>query len=87
VTREEALRQIEDMWRADGECGSCGWHAAFYEVREQVLQNVEDGDVSEHPKWGKYLRVGCMNSDEGFPSDHRGTKVYLNDELCDALKR
>lgn len=69
---DEARRRLEDRWDNQGECRSCGWHAALYE------HDVTDSDLEyaiEHND--SVLELGCasVDADEGAP--HRGVKVFL----------
>lgn len=62
------LKNIEAAWPDQGECRSCGWHAAWYEVEG----SFSDDEISST---GEYW-TPCKSEDE-FASDHRGSFIYL----------
>lgn len=63
---EEELRIAHSE---NGDCGSCSWHAAFYEMEYEFTNNSEA--INEH--WDSCKRG---ENDGGDTSDHRGCYIY-----------
>lgn len=61
--------RIQEVWSEQGECRSCGWHAALYEYADEDF--VVDGPVVHMP---------CLNSDVDDAYTHRGVRVTLPPE-------
>ena len=74
VVVEAALSLLEDQWNQDGFCGSCSWHAAWFEVAQDVEESLADQEI-----W-----VSCHRKD-GEGGDHRGT--YLSNPAAALLAR
>ncbi len=69
---------LESKWDAEGECGSCGWHAALYEHR------VDDDDIADALKNnGGVLELLCVNKDDEDPASHRGVKINISPEAVE----
>lgn len=66
-----ARAELERRWDQEGECGSCGWHAALYE------HDVTDDDLAEALTDGGRLELGCRNYEYGDPYGHRGVVIVL----------
>lgn len=76
VTPEQIARaraELERRWDAEGDCGSCGWHAALYE------HDVDDEDLAEAIQDGGRLELGCRNHEFEDPVGHRGVVIVLTD--------
>lgn len=59
-------KEKEKLWNEQGECRSCGWHNALYEVDDEFWDELEEkGKV-----W-----LPCGNPDNG--GGHRGVTLYL----------
>ena len=74
VTAEQianARAELERRWDGEGECGSCGGHAALYE------HHVTDDDLAEALRNGGLLELGCQNYEDGDPVGHRGVVIRL----------
>lgn len=68
----EARARLEAKWDAEGDCGSCGWHAALYE------HNVEDSEIAEAlEKNGGILELSCVSKDDDDSASHRGVKINI----------
>jgi hypothetical protein len=67
-----ARAELERRWDAEGECGSCGWHAALYE------HHVDDDDLADALRHGGRLKLGCRNHEYGDPVGHRGVVIVLD---------
>lgn len=75
VTDEQVAKafvELERRWDGEGQCESCGWHAALYEHR------VTYDDVAEALRHGGRLHLGCRNHEHGDPHDHRGVVITLS---------
>lgn len=70
-TIAKARAELERRWDKEGECGSCGWHAALYE------HCVDDDDLAEAIENGGRLELGCRNHEYGDPVGHRGVVIIL----------
>lgn len=68
----EAFSELERRWDGEGQCSSCGWHAALYEHR------VTYDDVAEALRNGGLLELGCQNYEHGDPIGHRGVVIRLS---------
>lgn len=69
----KARAELERRWNDEGECGSCGWHAALYE------HDVDDDDLAEAINDGGCLELGCRNHEFGDPIGHRGVVIVLTE--------
>lgn len=67
---EEQIKKVEESWKKYGDCNSCGWHSAFYEVYSQIIPDIFNDENLEHD--GSYW-VPCQNDEDG---DHRGSYLY-----------
>lgn len=63
-TKEE-LRKAHDE---NGYCGSCGWHAGFYEMDYEPTGKIIHGSK----EWWD----SCKNHDEEDSYNHRGSYIY-----------
>lgn len=70
-TIARARAELERRWSAEGECGSCGWHAALYE------HDVTDDDIVEAIGNGGRLELGCRSKDDEDAWSHRGVRITL----------
>lgn len=70
-TIKAARAELERKWDAEGECGSCGWHAALYE------HDVEDWELVFAIEHGGRLELGCLSKDDDQASRHRGVVIIL----------
>lgn len=70
MTREEAADIVRKKWGADGQCQSCGWHSALYEMEPIIVDNSE---IQEGVVW-----LPCR-SDGGDSDSHRGVSIHLQD--------
>lgn len=59
--------RLKVAWEDHGECRSCGWHSAFYEV-EDLLEEDEE----ESGRWS----APCLSEDAYESGDHRGCYIY-----------
>ena len=73
---DSARAELERRWDAEGECKSCGWHAALYEHR------VTDDDLAEAMANDGRLELGCRNHEYGDPVGHRGVIIILTGEYA-----
>lgn len=69
MTETEKLREAHDE---SGECRSCGWHAAFYEMDYEPTSEIIEGCK----EWWGFCRSG--NDDD--PLSHRGCYIYTSIE-------
>lgn len=62
---------LQQRWDSEGECGSCGWHAALYEhdVDDSMLADALDNEAG-------LLRLTCLSEDEDAFS-HRGIRIRV----------
>lgn len=78
ITQEEidAARQIlADKWSDEGECQSCGWHAALYE------HDVEDWEIVYALQENNgLLELCCISRDYENTHDHRGVKIKITED-------
>lgn len=70
-TIAKARAELERRWDAEGQCASCGWHAALYE------HDVDDEDLADAIQHNGRLELGCRNHEYGDPYDHRGVVIIL----------
>lgn len=75
TTKEEvaaARQRLEQKWDAEGDCGSCGWHACLYEhyVSDEDIENALECDDG-------WLFLDCISKDADEPGSHRGIKIYV----------
>lgn len=68
MTDTEKLSKAHDY---NGECRSCGWHAALYEMHYEPTGKIIDGCKEW---WGS-----CQGEDE-YRSSHRGCYIYTDIE-------
>jgi hypothetical protein len=72
---DSARERLESEFARNGECKSCGWHAALYEhgVSDASIEWALDHNDGE-------LRISCIGpySDEG--PMHRGTTIYIGEK-------
>ena len=66
-----ARDELERRWEKEGECSSCGWHAALYEHK------VTDDDLREALLNGGLLHLACLSEDDEDPFGHHGVKIKL----------
>ena len=67
---ELARKTLEAKWDSEGECASCGWHAALWE------HSVDDWEIEEALNNGGILELSCISDDEDSWS-HRGIKIEI----------
>jgi hypothetical protein len=68
---EKAIHIVKEKWDAQGECASCGWHAALEEY----------GDLSEAiyiDEANKRIELSCLGDDENS-SSHKGVRIYFSE--------
>lgn len=75
TTKEEiaaARQRLEQKWDAEGDCGSCGWHACLYEhhVIDEDIENALEFDNG-------LLRLSCISKNDEDACTHRGIKIYI----------
>lgn len=70
-TIAKARAELERRWDGEGECRSCGWHAALYEHR------VEDDDLAWAIRNGGRIELGCRSKDDDEAFRHRGVVITL----------
>lgn len=71
----EARKILEQKWDLDGDCGSCGWHAALYE------HDVSDADIEWALESNKgVLELSCVSKDDEDCCTHRGVKIDISQE-------
>lgn len=67
-----ARARLTEAWEAQGDCGSCGWHAALYE------HDVSDEDLKDAlENHGGWLHLECRSKDADDRECHRGVKVFI----------
>lgn len=75
ITAEEiaaARQRLETKWDAEGDCGSCGWHACLYE------HHVSDEDIAHALEFDDgVLHLSCISKDDEDSCAHRGIKIYI----------
>ncbi len=71
---EKKMKLIEEYWNSEGDCNSCGWHSAFYEIEHHVIPEIFETEDEK-------IFVPCCN-DEG-EDDHRGTYIVVKEALCE----
>lgn len=68
----DARELLKQKWDSEGQCGSCGWHAALYE------HDVEDYEIAEALDGDGEIHLTCQNDDVGEERfNHRGVKIVL----------
>lgn len=63
--------RLEDRWDDQGDCRSCGWHAALYEYGEIGPDVVI---WCEESVW-----LPCLSQDHDDSGSHRGICVYVGE--------
>ena len=87
VEEEEVIRKLKDIWDEDGECQSCGWHAVFYEVRDQLFDQILDCKGENCKKQGFCeINIPCYSDDYEDADLHRGSYLYIPMNLIKQLK-
>lgn len=77
MKEEFTKEEMEKAHSDNGSCGSCGWHAMFWEhdyERTDQLSPVEYHDT-------------CKNSEGEDTSDHRGCYIYPVKETPNAQSK
>lgn len=72
---EQARKRLTERWDIDGDCASCGWHAALYEY------DVSDSDLKyalDHDDGVLYL--SCLSKDMDDNDMHRGVCIFVGEE-------
>lgn len=69
-----ARKVLEEKWQEEGECQSCGWHAALYE------HNVEDWEIMSAISTDGILELSCLSRDFEDTYDHRGVKIKITED-------
>ena len=62
---------LEQKWGAEGDCASCGWHAALGE------HDVDDDDIIHALQNGGILTLACLSKDDDTRDSHRGISINL----------
>ena len=67
-----ARATLEARWDSEGDCGSCGWHAALYEhrVSDVMLAGALDNENG-------LLRLACQSDDRDDADMHRGVRIRV----------
>lgn len=76
---EEQRALLEKQWLGNGDCRSCGWHCAYYEVANIIERKFIEKDFEED---GSIHVICCANNGEDN-AGHRGSNIYdfkLSDE-------
>lgn len=73
ITKEQE-EKLREAWDKYGDCNSCGWHAAYYEVSDLLEEKFLDKDFEPDGS----ISMPCYNSDidEDECCSHRGTRIY-----------
>ncbi len=70
-----ARKRLEQKWENEGDCCSCGWHAALYEHR------VEDWEIANALDANKgILELTCQSKDADDRYSHRGVTVIIGEK-------
>ncbi len=72
---KEQLEKIEESWDKHGECRSCGWHSAFYEVKDEILPMILD-DNNLESDGSFWLSCSCNEDNDVDYGRHRGIWLY-----------
>lgn len=74
IVTEEIIEKLKKSHAENGDCKSCGWHNAFYEDENYLLEKIasDDFDISDIDG-DAYLWIPCGAYDG---EDHRGSKLY-----------
>lgn len=71
---EEQRELLRKCWAENGECRSCGWHNAYYEVQEWIEDRIIDNDIeADGSIW---IMCHCDEDSEEDYSSHRGSNIY-----------
>lgn len=69
---DAARKVLEEKWDAQGDCGSCTWHACLYE------HDVDDVMIAHALEYEDgLLRLNCVNKTADEPESHRGIKINI----------
>lgn len=67
-----ARKRLEAQWDTDGDCCSCGWHAALYE------HQVEDWEIANSLDTNNgIIELPCQSKDAEDRYSHRGVKISI----------
>jgi hypothetical protein len=67
MINEETLVLLEKAWAKQGECHSCGWWPAFYEIADDLWEDSPG-----------IFTAPCISKDDNDSWDHRGHRICLN---------
>ncbi len=67
MTLDEAIELVTRKWSSNGECASCGWHAALYEYGG-LTDTIHINTVRQR------VELPCLSDDEER-SSHRGVRI------------
>ena len=69
---EEQRELLKKRYAENGECRSCGWLCAYYEVGHYIERKVIEGSIEEDGS----IWMPCMADNGEDNSDHRGSNIY-----------
>lgn len=72
---DEQRELLKQRWDENGDCRSCGWHSAYYEVQEYIEDSFLGGDFEEDGS----IWIPCHcdeDSEEDCAGTHRGSNIY-----------
>lgn len=69
---EDQRRLLEQQWNMYGDCRTCGWLCAYYEVSHIVESKFLQKDFEEDGS----IHVTCCANNGEDNSDHRGSNIY-----------
>lgn len=70
---DEAEHLVRERWAEEGQCASCGWHAALSEYGP-----LADSMTINHKK--RRVELACLAEDRVDNSRHRGVRIYFDAE-------
>ena len=69
MNRAKIITYIQEQWEQQGECASCGWHAA--------LSEYDLGDIDIDYRRNR-IELPCLSKDEDTHG-HRGVRIYFDE--------
>ena len=77
---DNIIHALETEWEKNGDCGSCSWHSAFYQVKEDLIEQLLEDDFEIDKTGEKYIVAYCQYATDN-DEDHRTIKVYIKSIL------
>jgi hypothetical protein len=77
---EETIQKLKTKWDDYGYCPSCRWHSGFYEVEEDLVEQLKDDDFETDRNGNKYIVAYCKYATEN-DENHRDIEIYIDELL------